>query len=116
MNRAGVRLYYEDAGSGPVVLLHTGGGGDGRMWELAGYTKTLTGYQTLLMDHRGHGRSDCPAGLAAHRMTEYIADVSRTPPATPCRRHKRCRTAQRRSCQGCTSCKRSGAPTSRAHH
>ena len=29
MNRAGVRLYYEDAGWGPVVLLHTGG--DGRM-------------------------------------------------------------------------------------
>ena len=27
VNRAGVRLYYEDTGSGPVVLLHTGGGG-----------------------------------------------------------------------------------------
>src|SRR5215471_12218090 len=75
VNRAGVRLYYEHAGSGPVVLLHTGGGGDGRMWELAGYTGTLTGYRTLLMDHRGHGRSDCPAGLAAHRMSEYVADV-----------------------------------------
>lgn len=75
VNRAGVRLYYEDAGSGPVVLLHTGGGGDGRMWELAGYTAALAGYRTLLMDHRGHGRSDCPAGLAAHRMSEYAADV-----------------------------------------
>ncbi len=31
VSRADVRLYYEDAGSGPVVLLHTGGGGDGRM-------------------------------------------------------------------------------------
>ena len=27
VSRADVRLYYEDAGSGPVVLLHTGGGG-----------------------------------------------------------------------------------------
>ncbi len=31
VNQAGVRLYYEDAGSGPVVLLHAGGGGGGRM-------------------------------------------------------------------------------------
>lgn len=75
VNRAGVRLYYEAAGSGPVVLLHTGGGGDGRMWEIAGYTAALAGYRTVLMDHRGHGRSDCPAGLPAHRMSEYVADV-----------------------------------------
>ena len=33
-----------DAGSGAVVLLHAGGGGDGRMWELAGYTAALAGY------------------------------------------------------------------------
>jgi pimeloyl-ACP methyl ester carboxylesterase len=70
-----VRLFYEAAGSGPVVLLHTGGGGDGRMWELAGYTTALAGYRVLLMDHRGHGRSGCPAGLPAHRISEYVADV-----------------------------------------
>jgi pimeloyl-ACP methyl ester carboxylesterase len=75
VNRAGTRLYYEAAGAGPAVLLHTGGGGDGRMWELAGYTRALAGYRILLMDHRGHGRSDCPAGLPAHRMSEYVADV-----------------------------------------
>lgn len=75
VSRASVRLYYEDAGSGPVVLLHTGGGGDGRMWELAGYTTALAGYRTLVMDHRGHGRSDRPAGRSAHRMSEYVADV-----------------------------------------
>ena len=75
VNRAGVRLYYEAAGAGPVVLLHTGGGGDGRMWELAGYATALSGYRILLMDHRGHGRSDCPASLPAHRMSEYVADV-----------------------------------------
>jgi pimeloyl-ACP methyl ester carboxylesterase len=76
VNRAGVRLYYEDAGSGRVVLLHTGGGGDGRMWKLAGYPAALAGYRLLLMDHRGHGRSDCPAGIAPHRMSEYVADVT----------------------------------------
>ena len=70
-----MRLFYEAAGSGPVVLLHTGGGGDGRMWELAGYITALARYRVLLMDHRGHGRSDCPAGLPAHKMSEYVADV-----------------------------------------
>jgi pimeloyl-ACP methyl ester carboxylesterase len=73
--RAGVRLYYEDSGIGPTVLLHTGGGGDGRMWDLAGYTSALSGYRTLVLDHRGHGHSDCPPGLAAHQLGEYVADV-----------------------------------------
>lgn len=49
--RAGVRLHYQDAGSGPAVLLHTGGGGDGRMWDLAGYTAALAGYRTLVLDN-----------------------------------------------------------------
>jgi pimeloyl-ACP methyl ester carboxylesterase len=73
--RAGVRLHYRDEGTGPVVLLHTGGGGDGRMWELAGYTDTLQGYRRLLVDHRGHGESDCPTGVPAHRVQEYTEDV-----------------------------------------
>ncbi len=75
VRRAGVRLHYVEAGSGPAVLLHTGGGGDGRMWELAGYTAALAGYRRLLLDHRGHGRSDCPPQLSAHRVGEYAADV-----------------------------------------
>ena len=54
VSRAGVRLHYADAGSGPVVLLHTGGGGDGRMWDLAGYVTALAGYRLLLL-HRREG-------------------------------------------------------------
>src|SRR5215472_9398192 len=73
--RAGVRLHYEDAGTGPAVLLHTGGGGDGRMWDLAGYTTALAGYRTLLLDHRGHGGSDYPDGVPAHQLGEYVDDV-----------------------------------------
>lgn len=70
VERNGFRLYYADRGSGPAVLFHTGGGGDGRMWELAGYTEALGGCRQLLMDHRGHGRSDQPVGLAAHAIDE----------------------------------------------
>ena len=73
--RAGVRLHYADVGSGPAVFFHTGGGGDGTMWHSAGYLDALPGRRHLLYDHRGHGRSDQPVGLEAHRFDEYIADV-----------------------------------------
>jgi pimeloyl-ACP methyl ester carboxylesterase len=73
--RAGIRLHYEDAGSGPAIVLHTGGGGDGRMWDRAGYTAALAGYRRLNLDHRGHGASDCPADVSAHRLDEYVQDV-----------------------------------------
>lgn len=79
VRRAGVRLHYDDVGSGSAVLLHTGGGGDSRMWELAGYTTALAEYRRLLLDHRGHGRSGCPPGLSAHRLGEYVEDVIAVP-------------------------------------
>jgi pimeloyl-ACP methyl ester carboxylesterase len=75
IERDGVRIYYEDKGDGPVVLLHTGGGGDGGMWTLAGYTEDLSDHRCLILDHRGRGRSDQPPGVVAHRIEEYVADV-----------------------------------------
>lgn len=75
VTRYGVRLYYSDSGEGPPVFFHTGGGGDGTMWQSAGYLDALPGRRHLLFDHRGHGRSDKPEGLAAHKQDEYIADV-----------------------------------------
>jgi pimeloyl-ACP methyl ester carboxylesterase len=73
--RNGVRLYYSDSGAGPAVFFHTGGGGDGTMWKAAGHVDGLPGWRHLLFDHRGHGRSDKPEELEAHRIDEYIADV-----------------------------------------
>jgi len=73
--RNGVRLYYSDSGAGPAVFFHTGGGGDGTMWKAAGHVEGLPGRRHLLFDHRGHGRSDKPEDLEAHRIDEYIADV-----------------------------------------
>jgi len=73
--RGEVGLFYTDTGSGPAVLLHTGGAGDGRMWEQAGYVAALDGQRVLNLDHRGHGRSDKPLGAAAYHLDEHIADV-----------------------------------------
>jgi pimeloyl-ACP methyl ester carboxylesterase len=73
--RDGVRLNYADVGSGPAVFFHTGGGGDGTMWQAAGYLDVLPGRHYLLYDPRGHGRSDQPVSVEAHHFDEYIADV-----------------------------------------
>jgi pimeloyl-ACP methyl ester carboxylesterase len=75
VEREGVGLFFTDDGNGMPVLLHTGGGGDGRMWELAGYTRALSGFRRLVLDHRGHGRSDRPTDPGEHRIGEYVADV-----------------------------------------
>jgi len=72
----GTRLYYETVGSGPTLVLQTGGAGDGSMWRDAGYVGPLSSkYECILFDHRGHGQSDRPAAPAAHSMQRYAADI-----------------------------------------
>lgn len=75
VERDGVQLHYGEVGSGPALLFHTGGGGDGQMWTLAGYPDRITGTRHILFDHRGHGRSSRPRDLDAHRIEEYVEDV-----------------------------------------
>ena len=74
--RDGVELYYEVVGAGPPVVLHTGGAGSGTMWRDGGYVDRLREFTVVLFDHRGRGRSGRPGGMEAHRMAEYVADVS----------------------------------------
>jgi pimeloyl-ACP methyl ester carboxylesterase len=73
--RAGVRIHYRDEGAGPPLVLHTGGAGDGTMWDGAGYTARLGGFRLLVMDHRGRGRSSRVDDLAGHARGEYADDV-----------------------------------------
>ena len=72
---SGVQIHYEVEGDGPPLILHTGGGGDLRMWRLAGYTEGLSGHRLILMDHRGRGRSDHPTQIADHDIDRYVEDV-----------------------------------------
>jgi pimeloyl-ACP methyl ester carboxylesterase len=71
----GAQLHYEVVGHGSTVFMHTGGGGDGQMYRDAGYVAGLDGYQCVLFDQRGHGRSDKPGSVAGYRMELYVADV-----------------------------------------
>lgn len=72
----GVNLYYELEGDGPPLVLHLGAGCDLELWRAAGYIETLARtHRCILFDHRGHGRSDRPAGAAANGLDRYVGDV-----------------------------------------
>jgi pimeloyl-ACP methyl ester carboxylesterase len=75
VDRSGVEIHYEVFGDGPPLILHTGGGGDLRMWSLAGYTEGFPGRRLILIDHRGHGLSGRPAGIEQHHVDRYADDV-----------------------------------------
>lgn len=75
VTRQGIDLHYRSVSSGLPLLFHTGAGGDGSMWQAAGYPNLLPGYRHIMLDHRGHGASSRPGQLEQHRLSEYIADV-----------------------------------------
>lgn len=60
IDTATVRLQYEAAGSGPVVVLAPGLGGRGRYWgrQIAAFQE---GFRCLTFDHRGVGQSAASA-------------------------------------------------------
>ncbi|HKV69394.1 MAG TPA: alpha/beta fold hydrolase [Gaiellales bacterium] len=76
-SRGEVGLWWAEAGAGEgfPVILHTGGAGAGSMWGSGGYAERLAEFRLLLLDHRGHGRSDRPVTVEAHRVEEYVADA-----------------------------------------
>jgi pimeloyl-ACP methyl ester carboxylesterase len=71
----GVELYYELHGEGgePLVLVH-GYTGDVTDWrhQLPEFSKT---HRVLIMDHRGHGRSQAPPDRSAYSIRQMAADV-----------------------------------------
>ncbi len=74
VTRGAVRIHYLDSGKGHPILFHTGGGGDARLWERAGYLQQLPGLRHLRIDPRGRGRSSRPGEPAGQRRKEYVAD------------------------------------------
>ena len=73
----GVAIHFEVEGRGPPILLHTGAGGDLRIWKDAGYISGLDGFQTILMDQRGRGESDRPTRVEDHAMERYAEDAGK---------------------------------------
>src|SRR4051794_41710916 len=70
----GRTLSWRETGAGPPLLCHSGGPGTsaayfGSLDELAA-ERTL-----LLLDPRGTGASDRPAGPSAYALEDYAADI-----------------------------------------
>jgi pimeloyl-ACP methyl ester carboxylesterase len=70
----GARLFYEEAGEGPAVVLVHGGLGDLRMWD--GVVPLLAAsHRVVRLDVRGFGRSDAPAGeFSPHEDLRALLD------------------------------------------
>ena len=74
----GVKIYYEvdgRRGAEPMVM-HHGFLADLESWRARGWVKALGDrYRLLLVDSRGHGRSDKPTDPEAYEMRNRVLDV-----------------------------------------
>ena len=72
----GARIAYELVGEGPPLLLFHGSLTSGALWRALGYVEALRGeHRLILVDARGHGRSDKPTTMAAYAMERLVRDV-----------------------------------------
>jgi pimeloyl-ACP methyl ester carboxylesterase len=72
---SGVGIDYEVTGRGrPVVLLH-GVPDTGRLWRHQVPALAEAGFQVIVPDLRGYGRSDKPAEVEAYAMPALVGDV-----------------------------------------
>ncbi|MFJ9785739.1 alpha/beta fold hydrolase [Amycolatopsis sp. NPDC101161] len=72
------RLYYEDAGTGPALLLLHGWGTSGRVWQ-ACLPDLVHDHRVITLDWRGCGRSDRPLdGNSIAGVVEDLAAVIET--------------------------------------
>ena len=62
----GMQMYYEVRGKGPPLVLLHGFFGCGSSWEAL--TGLASGYQLIIPDLRGHGRTTNPTGRFTHRQ------------------------------------------------
>jgi len=71
----GVGIEYDVSGAGrPVVLLH-GFPDTGRLWRHQVPVLADAGFQVIVPDLRGYGRSDKPEAVDAYRMSVLARDV-----------------------------------------
>jgi pimeloyl-ACP methyl ester carboxylesterase len=75
VNVDGVGIEYEVTGHGqPVVLLH-GFPDSGRLWRHQVPALATAGFQVIVPDLRGYGRSDKPAAVESYALPLLAADV-----------------------------------------
>src|SRR5277367_2636060 len=76
VDAGGVGIEYDVTGVGrPVVLLH-GFPDSGRLWRHQVPVLAAAGYQVIVPDLRGYGRSDKPAAVSAYRLPVVARDIA----------------------------------------
>ena len=72
----GVHIHYQMEGAGPPLVLHHGVTASLKRWYQCGYVEALRDrYRLILIDARGHGKSDKPHEPAAYQTERRVADV-----------------------------------------
>jgi pimeloyl-ACP methyl ester carboxylesterase len=72
----GVKIHYEVEGSGPPLVLQHGFSYNLEHWRQAGYVEALRRDRRLvLIDARGHGRSDKPHVPSAYTNENHVGDI-----------------------------------------
>lgn len=72
----GFNIYYEVIGDGPPLFIHHGTMGGAEGWKIDGYTDDLKDdYKLILIDSRGHGRSDKPHAREDYAGPKLARDV-----------------------------------------
>lgn len=75
-DNGGVGIAFEVVGQGQPLVLQHGRLGSGRAWFDIGYVDALASDWTLvIIDARGHGRSDKPADAGVYRPEDMAGDV-----------------------------------------
>ena len=76
INSDGIKIYYETEGEGqPIVLVH-GFSSDLNNWKSTGWVKTLKDkYQVIMLDCRGHGKSDKPHEFIKYSLKSMNSDI-----------------------------------------
>jgi pimeloyl-ACP methyl ester carboxylesterase len=76
-DNAGVRVHYQIEGTGPALVLQHGFTQCLEDWVECGYVAALQSkYRLVLIDARGHGRSDKPHDEASYALEHRVADVT----------------------------------------
>jgi pimeloyl-ACP methyl ester carboxylesterase len=71
----GVGIEYEVTGEGPAVVLLHGFPDSGRLWRHQVPALAEAGFNVIVPDMRGYGRSDRPREVAAYTMDRLAGDV-----------------------------------------
>lgn len=75
-NNQGTKIYYEVEGQGPPIILAHGATGNITFWTGYGYVDRLKDkYSVILIDARGHGKSDKPHEAESYDYQLMVSDV-----------------------------------------